>query len=356
MDVIDRYLRTLRFFLPGRQRDDIIRELSEEIDGQVASREAEVGRPLSPAEQAAIVGQYGHPLLTAARYWPQRSLIGPVVFPYYWIVLRVAVALVVLVHLVGAGVLIADDVPTIPLGAFVEDLIGTVLKVAAWVTALAALADVGIGRSGLLQRWTPSVHPPVPGPHARRVINHALSKVPGVPRGPSPTESRAVAHREPSAARLIAGLVVGVWWLAGLRFPVLLFGPGAADLSWAPAMDRLFPLLAVAQLTLTAGALVRYFRPQGRGGRVLRAAWIAAGVALIYLVATSDHQWLIWSGDAAVRGNAIVLHVAGRPISLSAFVNAIFSGVFVTVAALSAWNLIKGVSKGFRGPLTAAHA
>ena len=40
MDVIDRYLRTLRIFLPKDQRDDIIRELSEEIQSQVADNEA----------------------------------------------------------------------------------------------------------------------------------------------------------------------------------------------------------------------------------------------------------------------------------------------------------------------------
>ena len=94
MDVIDRYLRTLRILLPKDQRDDVLRELSEEMQSQVAEKEAALGRRLTAGEQAAIVSSYGHPLLTAARYRPQRHLIGPVVFPYYWIVLRIALALV----------------------------------------------------------------------------------------------------------------------------------------------------------------------------------------------------------------------------------------------------------------------
>ena len=74
--VIDRYLRTLRILLPQDQRDDIIRELSEEIQSQVAEREAALGRRLAAEEQAAIVAQYGHPLLTAARYRPSSGLSG----------------------------------------------------------------------------------------------------------------------------------------------------------------------------------------------------------------------------------------------------------------------------------------
>jgi hypothetical protein len=357
MDVIDRYLRTLRFFLPKDQRDDIIRELSEELDAQVAAQEAALGRELAPAERAAIVGQYGHPLLTAARYWPQRSLIGPVVFPYYWIALRLAVALVVIGHAIGAGFLLADDVPTAPFGALVENLIGNILKVAAWITAIGAVADAGLVRSGLLERWTPRTDGgSMPGRHARSVITEALSKVPDVRRGPSIAESRAAGRGEPSAARLVVGLVIGAWWLAGLRFPMLLFGPGAGDLSWGPAMDRLFPLLVVSQLTLFAEALARYFRPHGSGLRAIRAVWIAGGLVLIYLVATSDHQWLIWQNDAAARGNAIILHVSGRAVSLSAFVNAIFSGLFLGVAALSGWSLLRALVRGFRGPLKLLHA
>ena len=57
MNVIDRYFRTLRVLLPKDQRDDIIRELAEEVRAHVADREAELGRPLTADEQAAIVGR-----------------------------------------------------------------------------------------------------------------------------------------------------------------------------------------------------------------------------------------------------------------------------------------------------------
>ena len=107
METIERYLRTLRMLLPADQRDDIVRELSEEIESHVADKEVALGRALTADEQAAILRQYGHPLVTAARYRPQRHLIGPIVFPYYWIVLKVMLVLIVLGHAAGAAVLIA---------------------------------------------------------------------------------------------------------------------------------------------------------------------------------------------------------------------------------------------------------
>lgn len=116
MDTFERYFQMLRLFLPKDQRDDIIRELSGEIRSQVADKEAELGRPLSPDEQAAVIGQYGHPLLIVARYRPQRSLIGPVVFPYYWLVLKVVVGLMVAGHIIVAVVLLAGGAPLEQIG------------------------------------------------------------------------------------------------------------------------------------------------------------------------------------------------------------------------------------------------
>ena len=354
MDVIDRYFRTLRILLPKEQRDDIVRELSEEVESQIAEKENALGRPLDQSERAAIIAQYGHPLLTAARYRPPRSLIGPVVFPYYWIVLRVALGLVALGHVLGALVLVVADTPGPPAGTLVAEAIETALKVAAWITALGAIADIAIVRTGVLQRWTPPSGPSTR--HAQRVIDAALSKVPGSPRGTPSASPRRVGAHEPSIVRLAIGLVVGVWWLAGLRFPSLFFGPGAADLAWGPAMTRLYPVLVIAQLTMFAEQFGRYFWPdQGRLFRVTRLVWLTAGIALIVLVASSDHQWMVWQHEA-VRGGAAVVSVAGRVMSLIEFVNAIWSIVFIVVAVLGVWGVLKAALRRFRGPMMTAHA
>jgi hypothetical protein len=357
MEVIDGYRRTLRIFLPKHERDDIIRELAEEIRSQVAEREAALGRPLDAAEQAAIIGQYGHPLLTAARYRPHRHLIGPVVFPYFLIVMKIALGLVAAAHVIGAIVLLGTGAAVGELASIGERAIATSLKVVGWITLLAAVADLWLSRSGALEKWNPRI-PPRPLDRARRSVESALSGLPGPPS----SHARSGQGTPRATARPVSSLVIGatlsVWWLAGLRFPHLFFGPGAAGLEWGPAMDRLYPVLVVSQVTL----LVHQFylvtrRDDVRVFRMMRIVWFGTGWTLIYLVATSGHEWMVWSGEIAARANAtVVLRLAGVDVTLVEFVNGIWSIVFISVAIASAFGSFTALFQRFRQGPTALHA
>src|SRR5215831_14373033 len=90
METVDRYLKAVAKALPEAQREDIIRELSEDIRSEMEDRQRELGRPLTEAEQQALLKQRGNPLLLAARYHQDnrrvafgRELIGPVLYPFY---------------------------------------------------------------------------------------------------------------------------------------------------------------------------------------------------------------------------------------------------------------------------------
>src|SRR5215472_6382042 len=90
MELLDRYLKAVAKALPGAQREDILRELSEDIRSEMEEKESELGHPLTEAEQEAVLRQRGNPLLLAARYRQDqrtvafgRQLIGPVLFPFY---------------------------------------------------------------------------------------------------------------------------------------------------------------------------------------------------------------------------------------------------------------------------------
>ena len=325
MDVIDRYFRTLRVLLPKDQRDDIIRELSEEVRSQVAEREAALGRPLTADEQAALVGQYGHPLLTAARYRPTRYLIGPIVFPHYWLALKVVIGLMVGGHLIGALVMLAGGATTNTLGASLGNAIGDILKVIGWLTALAAWMDFWLARSNVLKNWRP-----------RPVTAGAT-----VPPAP-----------EPSVARFILGVLVSAWWLAGLRIPSLFFGPGATNLEWGPAMDRMYPVLVVSQLAMLVDQFVQLKARHSAIVRGLtRVVWIVTGWALVYLVATSDHQWMIWHAPAGAP-----IPADGRGPQIVQMVNYIWSAIFAGVAVLCIWSTVQALIRRGRGTRTAAHA
>jgi hypothetical protein len=335
MDLFDRYFQTLRLFLPKDQRDDIICELSEEIRSQVAEEEAEIGRPLGADEQAAILGRYGHPLVTAARYRRQRYLIGPIVFPYYWLVLKVIIGLVLAIHVVGALMLLASGTPFGQLDPVVERFVATTLKVFGWITVLSALADWWLTRSLVVEKGNPS--PPFLTLHAVAAPKHALAAVPGARRQGPPYWSPPSAR--PSEGVSVSGFVVlvvlGAWWLLALKFPYLLFGPGSGDVSWGAAIDRLYPVLAVGQVTALAEYFVRLTRPHyARFIRLTQFASLLISWFVIYLVVTSGHQWVVWNGTTGVGSRAtIIVEIAGRELSLINFVDYAVSVVFILAAA-----------------------
>jgi hypothetical protein len=153
MELVDRYVRLLRLFLPRRQRDDIAREISEEIRDQILDREGTLGRRLTVDEQGEVIGRYGHPLVTAARHRPQQHLIGPIVFPYYWMALKFVLALMLFGHVLSLAVVLPGAPSWLTVGQALESTVQHVFAVVAWFTVLAAAADRWLTRTEVLQRW-----------------------------------------------------------------------------------------------------------------------------------------------------------------------------------------------------------
>ncbi|MGH9718901.1 MAG: hypothetical protein ACRD8O_01700, partial [Bryobacteraceae bacterium] len=87
MNLLDRYLHAVKFWLPAGQQEDILAELSEDIRSEIEDKEAGLGRKLDEDGVAAILKKRGRPILVASRYLPQQSLIGPALMPAYRFVL-----------------------------------------------------------------------------------------------------------------------------------------------------------------------------------------------------------------------------------------------------------------------------
>ncbi len=96
MDLLDRYLQAIRFWLPRRTQEDIVRELAEDIRSEIEEREAQSGHALGDADLEAILLRRGAPRTVALRYFPNRYLIGPLLLPIYGLVLRVVLLWVLL--------------------------------------------------------------------------------------------------------------------------------------------------------------------------------------------------------------------------------------------------------------------
>ncbi len=91
MELIDRYLNAVEFWLPSAQRADVVEELSDDLRSQVDEREAATGRALDESAVVEMLKQSGHPLAVAGKYLPQQYLIGPALLPLYRFFLKVFV-------------------------------------------------------------------------------------------------------------------------------------------------------------------------------------------------------------------------------------------------------------------------
>ena len=57
MELLERYLQAVKFWLPKEQKQDIIAELSEDLHSQIEEKEAELGRKLTAIEVEFLLKQ-----------------------------------------------------------------------------------------------------------------------------------------------------------------------------------------------------------------------------------------------------------------------------------------------------------
>jgi hypothetical protein len=197
MELLDRYLHAIKFWLPRAQQDDIIAELSEDLRSQIEEEEGRLGHKLSDDEVASILKQRGRPLLVASRYLPQRYLIGPVLFPAYRLVLTIVMLCWVVPWLLVRVALFAFDPAyraahplfTYPVGAWPLFWEQTVATVGA-VTIIFAVIEIVQSRNRSVDNWDPRRLPAVRDPN----------RIP----------------RLSSIIEIAANLIFVVWWTSGM--------------------------------------------------------------------------------------------------------------------------------------------
>jgi hypothetical protein len=173
MELLERYLQAVKFWLPKEQKQDIIAELSEDLRSQIEDRETELGRKLNESEIETILKERGRPLLVANRYQPRQYLIGPVLFPIYSFVLKI-VALCYLLPWIIVWLSLLGFSPAYRAshGNWVMSAMAGWSSL--WVVALMALGGVTLvfaaleraqAKSHFLEKWNPRKLPPVRDPN-----------------------------------------------------------------------------------------------------------------------------------------------------------------------------------------------
>jgi hypothetical protein len=238
MELLNRYLQAVRFWLPKGQPEDLIAELFEDLHSQIEEKETELGRPLEEAEISAILKRCGSPLVVASRFRPQRYLIGPVLFPIYafvfkmvllWILVPVFVFIVGPVNLANTGswgLAISHTLGDLWSGAFVA---------AGVITLVFAVMEGTQSHLGLLDKWDPRSLPPVQ------------------------TQERKTSLAQ-TVCELAFNLFGFLWLLLVPGRPALVLGPAAAILKPAPMWQMFYVpilLLAFAVILKSAVTLAR---------------------------------------------------------------------------------------------------
>jgi hypothetical protein len=316
MELLDRYLHAVKFWLPKAQQDDIIKELSDNILSQMEDKESELGRPLNEAEQSAILRQHGHPMLAASRYWPRQHLIGPVVFPIYWFVLKIAVAITVGVSFLSCLSVLAGGNPAQEVAQVLLRVPGVALSTFAWITAVFAVLDYGQSKLKRLDKWDPSSLP--------RIDKQKPPKAQAKP-----------------VAELIASSVFVLWWLLVPRFPFLIFGPGEAFLKLSPGVLALHTTILLLLLVPVLFQLVIVLRPSANWLRPVTEL-LSKIVTLVIISALMKAGGLLLVSTDAPGNLAQVAAVVNINFSL---VLAVFSVLVVLQLLMTIVRLIRGESR-----------
>jgi hypothetical protein len=266
MQIVERYLHAIEFWLPRQQSRDIIAEISEDLHSQIEDREEELGRKLSETELEALIKQRGRPVLVANRYQAQRFLIGPALFPIYVFVLKIfalcylipQAAVVVTVHRVQHPASPWIDTISSAAGSlWTGSFIG-----AGVITLVFAVLQVFETRQGWLEEWNPRQLP--------------RARQPGrIPRADSIFE-------------LVICVAATAWWIGHASTPNILNGPHVQLVLSPRWMWFFWGFFGVAVLH-AALAAVNLRRPYWTRARaVARLAFDAAGGALFCWLVQAD--------------------------------------------------------------------
>lgn len=251
MQLLDRYLTAIKFWLPTKQREDIAAELAANLQSEIDDQSAALGRPMTDDEIAVLLKAHGSPLLVASHYQQEhrtltfgRQLIGPVVFPFYWTAFKVTLVLLLIPGVVPAVVLGAHPgQPFAELGHSLVRMARLALPALVLVTLVFAAIDFGLRRFHLLEKWGSDWDP--------RTL-------------PTPARQAKQVRRSSSIAGIIIQSLFILWWWNHGSIPYLVVSNAGAHVHFAPVLTALYvPVLIIAFINL-AQRWINFVEPDWR--------------------------------------------------------------------------------------------
>jgi hypothetical protein len=332
-DLMARYLQAVRFWLPKRQQDDIIAELSQDLQAQIDEQEERLGRKLNELEVETLLRQRGSPVQVANKYLPQQSLIGPLLFPIYVFVLKV----VSLCLLIPAGVgliagLISGSLRDVvnggwapPFAHIAGQLWGAWFSALGVVTLVFAVLERSQAKKDLFEKWDPRKLPPLRPAH--------------------------IIPRANSAIEVAVNLCVLVWWGWNMAAPLELHLGNVRVMLTAEWVWFFWGIL-VLTLASTVVAAVNFVRPYWTAPRVaVRLCLDVAGAVFFCSMLKANLLMSIDWPSATPEKQVLVVNAVNQWMARM-FPYAIF--VCLLIAAINAWRLVSVVRKSGTAAMRAA--
>jgi len=276
MTLLAQYLKTVRMYLPVKQRDDILRELEENLRSQLEEQEAALGRPLTEPEQREFLLAHGNPMIVAGRYGAEhrtvtfgRQLIGPELFPLY---IRVLLRISIVVH---AGIALSNVQANEPRPFFMAVVIQFVA-----ITVIFSVID-------FLQRRSKTVEVAGARDLSWRFPPAYLREVP----------------RWQSRSGFIAWSLLSAWWVALPYAPSLLIGTAASYVQFSPAWSTFYWPVLFLLLAGVAQRTANYARPDWNWLiPVVRLGINLIALALLYPIVRSAPYFVALPSAGAAGG------------------------------------------------------
>jgi hypothetical protein len=310
MTLLDRYLEAVRRHLPKRQRDDIVAELRETLSAQIEDEGRLRSRPVTDDDVVALLKRFGRPITVAARYGGHNYLIGPAVYPFY----RVALKLCAWFY----GSIAAVSV--LMTAVWADDLAGQLTK-NLFVTGVMALANLAVVT--LVFAWIERMHDW--GGGVDDWDPRSLPAPPHLEPTPRPVAVGGLCLMTFYLLVWIGVLPVNAWIEAANRW----FGGTSLPYGFAPVWDAVNPLIVALMLASIARDVVAVFRPHWTLPRAYAGvAFHAVALVVIVQLLRADALYVVTDPAMPGAGHVGSFNLLFRMNFFVAAIGVAASGVF----------------------------
>lgn len=316
MELLKRYLNAVGFWLPKEQREDILAELGENLRSRIDDQEAVLGHPLDEDGVAVILLQRGHPMLVAGGFLPQRSLIGPALFPAYQFILKLVILWIlipVFILVVGPATILSGRNPSLA-------LLST-----AWTLVMAAVFAFGVITLifAALEKY----------PH-ESMLRFDPRRLPPAPPARAANAPQPVPRFTP-IVEMLAGIVVSLCWIDVLWLRTS-FNIHGVEIALAPVWRTFFWVVLLVTFSGVPIGLMGWLRPWwGRARSFARLS--VNGVTLVLIGALVNMG--PWVTVTAQHLPAASLAEANHWTNV---------GISIGLAAMSLITLVDGIQEVLR--------